>query len=59
MSTHIFSNVRVLRQDNFTEPSKTILNTLKELRVDKEVTIKNDTNKIIFDYEKIKYNSHC
>jgi hypothetical protein len=58
MSTHIFSTVP---RSNFIEPSKTILDTLKELRVPKEInnTIKNDINKVNFDYEKIKYNSHC
>ena len=58
MSTQIFSTVT---SNNFIEPSKIIL---KELTVDTKVnnshiTIKNDINKINFDYEKIKYNSHC
>jgi hypothetical protein len=59
MSTHIFSTVPT---SNFIEPSKTILDTLKELRVDTKQVNNTDNivkNNINFDYEKIRYNSHC
>jgi len=59
MSTHIFSTVPT---GNFIEPSKTILDTLKELRVDTKQVNNTDNivkNNINFDYEKIRYNSHC
>ena len=56
MSTHIFSSVP---RNNFVEPSKTILHTLKELRVDTKQVSNIVKNNINFDYEKIRYNSHC